>query len=313
MKNPVMEGWYADPEAAVFKDTLYIYVTKSLPYEKQLNTDVIVSRDLEHFSIVSDILDMSTFPGTAKCVWAPTVTERDGRYYVAFSTNGIMRDDDIGGLYIGCSSCPLGPFRNVFGDGRPFIGRFYNGAQPIDPHFFKDGDDIYLYFGGWGHLNVCRMSGDMKGVLPIGDALTTDRAENTSSLSKPRVRADGGHIPDDMILEITPEGYHEAPHVIRDKEKYILMFSRGGWGNGSYRVDTAVSESPLGPFRPQGTVLSSSKLAEGPGHNSSFIFKGKRYIAYHRRFPGDPVDYHRVLCIDEMRIKDGRVLPVIMT
>ncbi|MGH8089769.1 MAG: hypothetical protein ACREPC_15995, partial [Stenotrophomonas sp.] len=30
--NPILPGWYADPEAAVFGDTYWIYPTTSKPY-----------------------------------------------------------------------------------------------------------------------------------------------------------------------------------------------------------------------------------------------------------------------------------------
>ena len=30
MKNPISEKWYADPEARVYGDTVYMYVTHSL-------------------------------------------------------------------------------------------------------------------------------------------------------------------------------------------------------------------------------------------------------------------------------------------
>ena len=47
MKNPVVIGNYADPEARVYNDTLYLYVTRSLPYNEQKNLDVVVSKNLE--------------------------------------------------------------------------------------------------------------------------------------------------------------------------------------------------------------------------------------------------------------------------
>jgi hypothetical protein len=61
------------------------------------------------------------------------------------------------------------------------------------------------------------------------------------------------------------------------------------------------------------TVLSASGLADGPGHNSAFIFNGKRYVAYHRRIIGDANWHHRQLCIDEMQMENGKVIPIVMT
>lgn len=290
MKNPIVQGWYADPESIVYNGKVYIYVTKSLPFEEQQNIDLVVSSDLETFDVIHNILDMSTFPGTTRCVWAPSAIEKGGKYYVIFSTNGIKRDDEIGGLYIGVSDRPEGPFRNIYEDGRPFINKFYNGAQPIDAHFYKENDEVYVYYGGWDHLNVCKMNCSMDGLVPL---LEEDNEQ--------------------LVMEITPEDYHEAPCVMKINEKYILMYSYGGWTNGTYCVKTAISDSPIGPFVYQNTILQASEIADGPGHNSQFEFRGKQYIAYHRRRIGDNYPHNRQLCIDEMEMDGNSIKPIVMT
>ncbi|MCQ2381698.1 MAG: family 43 glycosylhydrolase, partial [Clostridia bacterium] len=83
-KGFVFAGWYADPEARVYNGKLYGYVTKSLPFEMQNNLDMVISEDLEHFEIKKDVLDMSTFNGVKMAVWAPTVIEYKGKYYIVF-------------------------------------------------------------------------------------------------------------------------------------------------------------------------------------------------------------------------------------
>ena len=35
IKNPVSDNWYADPESRVYGDTVYMYVTNSLPFIKE--------------------------------------------------------------------------------------------------------------------------------------------------------------------------------------------------------------------------------------------------------------------------------------
>lgn len=289
MKNPIVQGWYADPETLVYNGKVYIYVTKSLPYEEQQNIDLVVSSDLETFDIIPNILDMTTFPGTTRCVWAPSAIEKNGKYYVIFSTNGIKQDGEVGGLYIGVSDKPEGPFRNIYEDGRPFINKFYNGAQPIDAHFYKENDEVYIYYGGWDHLNACKLNAQLNGLVPLQEGK------------------------EDLIMEITPEGYHEAPCLLKTDDKYILMYSEGGWTNGTYCVKTAVADSPLGPFTYQNVILKASEIADGPGHNSEFKFHGKHYIAYHRRRIGDDYPHHRELCIDEMEIDGNTIKPIVMT
>lgn len=289
MKNPIIGGWYADPEARVYNGKVYIYVTRSLPFEEQHNLDLIISDDLIHFTKKESILDMSTFKGATFAIWAPSVVEQNGRYYIIFAANNIHEDGEDGGLYIGVSDSPCGPFKNVFPDGRPFINVFYNGAQPIDAHFFKDGDTIWLYYGGWGHLNVARLSETLTELLPVKEGS------------------------DDKVLEITPKEYVEAPCVLKIGDKYHLMYSTGKWCDSSYCVKAAISDTPWGEFDYYTDIMRANEMAEGPGHNGAFSFGGKDYVAYHRRIVGDKNSHHRILCIDELKTENGRLQPVIMT
>lgn len=75
MINPIVPGWYADPEAVVYNGNVYIYVTKSLPYEEQKNIDIVVTSDLQNFKLLENVLDMSTFPEVTHAVWAPSIVE----------------------------------------------------------------------------------------------------------------------------------------------------------------------------------------------------------------------------------------------
>ncbi len=291
MKNPVVDTWYADPESRVYGDTVYMYVTNSLPFEEQFNLDVVMTKDLEHFEVRRDILAMETFRGATFAIWAPTVVEKDGKYYLIFAANNIMTEEEIGGLYIGVSDTPEGPFRNHRKDGGPLLNAIYNNAQPIDAHLFKDDDgSIYLYYGGWKHMMVCKMNETMDGFE-----------------SMPEPCCDG------IAREITPLLYKEAPYVMKIDGKYHLMYSSGRFTNATYCVKAGVSEDPCGEFTFYGDILKSAEIADGPGHNSAFCFRDQWYVAYHRRIVGDLDPHHRQLCIDRLEIKDGKLQPVTMT
>ena len=58
MKNPVIKGWYADPESRVYNGKVYMYVTRSLPFEDQHNLDVVITDDLKTFTKVESILNI---------------------------------------------------------------------------------------------------------------------------------------------------------------------------------------------------------------------------------------------------------------
>ena len=291
MKNPVVNGWYADPESRVYGDTVYMYVTKSLPFEEQKNLDLVYTKDLKTYHICHDILDMPSFVGATFAIWAPTVVEKEGKYYLIFAANNIMTEEQVGGLYIGVSDTPMGPFTNLLPSKGPLLNAIYNHAQPIDAHLFKDEDgSIYLYYGGWGHMMVCKMREDMMGF---------------ETISAPAY--------DGIARELTPADYVEAPYVMKLDGKYHLMYSTGKWGNGTYRVKAAVSNHPMSEFTYYGDILWASELADGPGHNSAFCFNNQWYVAYHRRTIGDADRHHRRLCVDILPIQNGRLTPVIMT
>lgn len=291
MKNPILDSWYADPESRVYGDRVYMYVTHSLPFEEQLNLDLVITDDMENFEVHKNILDMSTYAGVEDCVWAPTVVDKNGKYYIIFAANDIRKEEEVGGLYIGVCDSPYGPFKNVFKDGRPLINKIYNNAQPIDAHFFKDDDGkIYLLYGGWGHMMICVMNETMDGFLPVTEPCY-----------------------DGIAKEITPKDYVEAPYVMKIDGRYHLMYSSGDWMNGTYMVKAGATDNLFDGFSFYDDVLKASEIADGPGHNSAFFFKGQHYIAYHRRIIGDNNPHHRQLCIDKIDIKDGRLTPVKMT
>ena len=44
--NPILSGWYADPEARIFQNEYWIYPTYSAPYGEQIFMDAFSSKDL---------------------------------------------------------------------------------------------------------------------------------------------------------------------------------------------------------------------------------------------------------------------------
>ena len=103
IKNPLDEGWYADPEARFYGGKYYIYVTHSLPYYEQQNHTCFVSSDLTNWEKVENIIDMSGFPWATRAIWAPTIIDKDGKYYYVFASNDIHSAEEPGGLEIAVS------------------------------------------------------------------------------------------------------------------------------------------------------------------------------------------------------------------
>lgn len=288
--NPIFRGWYADPEAAIFGRTYWVYPTYSAKYNDQVHFDAFSSTDLIHWQIHRSILDTSSIRWAKCAMWAPAITKKDDRYYFFFGANDIQNDTSIGGIGVAVADKPEGPYKDYLG--HPLIDKFYNGAQPIDQAVFQDRDgQYYLIYGGWRHCNIARLKPDFSGFLPFSDGAT--------------------------FREITPEHYVEGPYMFRRNDKYYFMWSEGGWGGPDYSVAYAVADSPIGPFKRIGKILQQDMaVATGAGHHSILHVPGTDdyYIVYHRRPLGETDANHRVVCIDHMYFNpDGTIKSVKIT
>ena len=299
--NPVFEGWYADPEGVVLDGRYWIFPTRSTTYDEQIAFDAFSSPDLVQWTKHERVLDTSGVRWAVRALWAPSVIEKDGRYFLFFAANDLQRPggplwdprdarSQTGGIGLAVAETPGGPYRDYLG--KPLIDEFHNDAQPIDPFVFRDFDGtLYLFYGGWGHCNVAMLRDDLTGFRAWPD--------------------------DTTFREVTPPGYVEGPVLFRREDRYYFLWSEGNWGDGSYRVAYAIAESPTGPFPRAGVILEQNDaVATGAGHNS--VLHPPRtdewYIVYHRRpIPNQGRD-HRVSCIDRLEFDEtGRILPVRMT
>ena len=316
--NPIFPGWYADPEARIFNNTYWVYPTFSEEYGEpkknqkprqltpeqlalQKNTinpqylrqtflDAFSSKDLVTWKKHSNVLDIKDVKWAAYSIWAPSITEKDGKYYLFFGANDIQNDDQLGGIGVAVSDKPEGPFVDHIG--KPLIDKFHNGAQPIDQFVFKDVDgQYYLLYGGWKHCNIAKLNADFTGFIPFDDGT--------------------------VFKSITPENFVEGVFMIQRKGKYYLMWSEGGWMGPDYSVAYAVADSPMGPFKRVGKILQQdAEIARGAGHHSVINTPGTDdwYIFYHRRPLTTNVGYHRETCVDRMYFdENGMILPVKIT
>ena len=288
--NPILPGYYADPEAIVFGRTYWIYPTYSAPYRDQVFFDAFSSEDLVTWRKHARILDAGTVTWAKRAMWAPSVIEKGGKYYLFFGANDIQNNQEVGGIGVAVADTPEGPYRDHLG--RPLVDRFHNGAQPIDQYVLRDADGAhYLIYGGWRHCNIARLNDDFTGFVPFADGST--------------------------FREITPENYVEGPCMFIRGGKYYFMWSEGGWTGPDYSVAYAIGDSPFGPFRRVGKVLRQDPaIATGAGHHSVIRVPGTEeyYAIYHRRPRGETDANARVTCIDRMEFaEDGTIKPIRIT
>lgn len=299
--NPIIDGWYADPEGIVFGDEYWIFPTYSDDFDRQLHLDAFSSPDLVHWTKHESVLDTSIVPWVKQAMWAPSVLEHRGRYYLFFAGNDIQNPDRPGyrpeydkyregGIGVAVADAPGGPYRDLLG--KPLLSEFYHMAQPIDQFVFRDDDGtVYFFYGGWGRCNLGRLNEDFTGFLPWEDG--------------------------ELFHEITQEGYVEGPFMFKRQGTYYFMWSEGGWTNGTYKVAYATAPAVTGPYTRIGTILESDEaIATGAGHHSVINVPDtdEWIIVYHRRpIPNEDRD-HRVVCLDRLTFtEEGLINPVKMT
>lgn len=295
--NPVIEGWYADPEGVIFNNQYWIFPTFSARYRDQVFMDAFSSTDMVNWKKHPRIIDTSIIKWAYMAMWAPSVVKKDNQYFLFFSANDIQskkrngnKDDHNGGIGIAVASKPEGPYKDYLG--KPLINQFYNDAQPIDQYVFQDKDgEYYIIYGGWGRCNIGKLNKDFTALVPFENG--------------------------ELVKEITPRGYVEGPTMFIRNGMYYFMWSEGGWTNDTYKVAYARSSSLFGPFERGTTILESdSSVATGAGHHSVMNIPGtdEWYIVYHRRPIPNLGRDHRVTCIDRLYFEaDGSIRKVKMS
>lgn len=294
--NPVLEGYYADPEILYSQKIgkYYLYPTSDGfdgwggYYFKVFSSD-----NLKDWTDEGVILDLKKdVPWAGRNAWAPCIIERkegDSYKYYYYYTGA----QKIG---VAVSDNPTGRFTD---SGKPVVAtrpKGITGGQEIDPDVFQDPKTgkYYLYWGN-GYMAVAELSDDM--------------------LS----------IKEKTIKIMTPDNtFREGIYVFYRNGVYYFLWSEDDTRSENYRVRYAMSDSPTGKLRIPENNLILSKDADkgiyGTGHNSVLQKpdSDEWYIVYHRfNRPngikmGDAAGFHREVCIDKMEFNaDGTIKKVV--
>lgn len=168
MTQTPLPGPYADPNLVVFGDRWFLYATSDgFPGWGSRSFSVLSSPDLVEWTDHGVILTLGEDVSWAsEHAWAPTVVERDGRYFFYFTA-----ESTIG---VAVADHPSGPFTDL---GHVLIdeGDFAGGM--IDPAVFVDEGRHYLAWGNmWAH------------VVELGDDLVSFERDAVVSTQLPGFR-----------------------------------------------------------------------------------------------------------------------------
>ena len=298
MRSPVLPGLYADPNIAVFDGTYYIYATTDgtpgwggKDFYVWSSTDLSDWKRSEEPILTLDGAD-GDVPWATGNAWAPTIIERDGKYYFYFSGHHAALNRKTIGVAVADS--PTGPFT-----ARPQAMILNNEAvtsgQAIDPAAFHDpvSGKHYLY---WGN----------------GSPVMAELADDMVSLEPGTITAMTGLT-----------SYREGSFMNYRDGTYHLTYAIDDTGSPNYRVGYATSTSPTGPWTYRGVILEKdeSQGILATGHSSIVQVPGtdEWYIAYHRFALPTPGSAggdgtHRETTIDRLTFgADGLIQKVVPT
>ncbi|MDR7211669.1 family 43 glycosylhydrolase [Flavobacterium piscis] len=295
--NPVLEGYYADPDILYSNKTkkYYIYPTSdgfdgwSGTYFKTFSSDNLV--DWKDEGVILDLpKDVSWANRNA---WAPCIIEKKikGKYKYFYYFTAAQK------IGVAVSDNPTGPFKD---SGKALVAtkpEGVKGGQEIDPDVFTDPKTgkSYLYWGN-NYMAVAELNDDM--VSFKGDI---------------------------KLIQID-KTFREGTYIIYRKGTYYFMWSEDDTRSPNYKVRYGTSKSPLGPIEiPENNIVIQGIPDQGiyaTGHNSVLQIPNKDewYITYHRfSYPtgikmGSAGGFHREVCIDKLEFNpDGTIKQVTPT
>jgi beta-xylosidase len=260
--SPVLPGFYADPNIAIFDETYYIYATTDgIPGWGGNQFYVWSSPDLITWTrSTTPILTLNgtsgNVPWATGNAWAPTIIQLNSTYYFYFSGQNPTYDRKTIG--VATSSSPLGPF---VAEPQPFIlnnepvttGQAIDSAAFIDPTTGK----YYLFWGNGESPLYAELAHDMLSLVP----------NSTHAISG-----------------LTD--FREGLFVNYRNGTFHLTYSIDDTGSENYRVGYATSDSVHGPWTYRGVLLQKdvSRGILGTGHSSivQVPCSDEWYVAYHR-------------------------------
>lgn len=312
--NPALGGEYADPDIDVFDGKYYMYPTTD-GYSGWSGTKfhVFSSEDLVNWEDEGVILDLAadsdqeagvnskgvqiaSVPWSDGSAWAPTIEEKNGKYYFYFCGNDTSTNSKAIGVAVADS--PTGPFKVAE---KPLItianckAEGISMGQAIDPSVFTDDNGTsYLSFGN-GYAAIVQLSNDMMSYV-------SGTMKNVTGATD----------------------FRESLIITKRNGLYHFTWSCDDTGSENYSVNYGTSTSLYGPITYRYKLLSKDTENDilGTGHHSIVKIPGKDtyYIAYHRFLtPLGQVTsgygYHREVCIDQLTFDEttGLMNPVTPT
>ena len=291
-QNPlVMDQFTADPTARVFEGRIYVYPSHDIlagPGKGRAgwfcmeDYHVFSSENLTDWKdhgVIASQDKVDWVDSTSYSMWAPDCVFKNEKYYFYFPANAKAGTSGKGGrgrIGVAVSDKPYGPFKP---EAKPI-----EGVSGIDPNVFidKDGQAYLIY--AMGKLYIAKLKDNM---------LELD--------SKPEV-----------IQNLPTAGLIEGPFMFERNGVYYLTYPHVQ--NKTERLEYAVGNSPMGPFKVTGVIMDESPGGCWTNHHSIVEYKGQWYLFYHDDDLSPKFDKNRSIRADYLSFnEDGTIEKVVPT
>jgi uncharacterized protein YjhX (UPF0386 family) len=232
----------------------------------------------DHGMIVSQY-DADWVDSTSYSMWAPDCIKRNGKYYFYYPANtNIVGPNSRKGFGIGVAVAdkPEGPYEV---QDKPI-----KGIHGIDPNVLIDNDGQAYIYWSMGQIFVAKLK------------------ENMLELeSEPQT-----------IDNLPTAGLKEGPWVFERNGIYYLTFPHVE--NNTERLEYAMGNSPMGPFKMEGVIMDESPTGCWTNHHSVIEYNDQWYLFYHQNDLSPDFDKNRSVRIDSLFFNpDGTIQKVTPT
>ena len=281
-QNPIIRDQFsADPTARVFNGKVYLYPSHDIvaPPDKNLRKEWFCMEDYHVFSSenLTDWTDHGVIVTQTKVPWLTKPNYDMWAPDCVFKNGKYYFYFPVGGkIGVATADKPEGPYA--------VLEKPVTGASGIDPVVLFDKVGKAYIFTAGGRIRVAKLKDNM---------IETD--------GQPQV-----------IENLPTKGLIEGPFAFERNGKYYLTYPHVE--NTIERLEYAMSDNPMGPYKIVGVIMDESKSGCWTNHQSLVEYKNQWYLFYHDRDYSPKFDKNRSVRVDSLWFNtDGTIKKVIPT
>jgi hypothetical protein len=229
----------------------------------------------DHGVIVSQD-NVNWVDATTFSMWAPDCIDRNGKYYFYFPANVKASSGRGFGIGVAVAENPSGPF---IPQPEPI-----KNVHGIDPVVFIDKDgQAYIYYS-------------------LNRIFAAKLKDNMLELASDPV----------VIGDFPKQGLVEGPFMFERNGIYYMTYPHVE--NKIERLEYAIADNPMGPFKVTGVIMDESPMGCWTNHHSIIQYNNQWYLFYHENEFSPKFDKNRSSKVDSLFFNpDGTIRKVIPT